>query len=343
MIGNLIDTYKIIIIKSTAEVGTTYRVKNIILEELTKRDLKIDFDVVSNPEFLKEGTAISDCLKPDRIVIGTENQRSTEIMKELYHEFTLIGDKLIFMDILSSELTKYAANAMLATRISFMNEMANICEKVGANINNIRKGIGSDSRIGHSFLYAGIGYGGSCFPKDIKAICHLAKKKGISSSLLEKVDEVNTNQKKVLAKNVIKFFSKNGGIKDKTIAILGLSFKPNTDDMRNAPSLIFIEKLLKKGAKLRLFDPIAMQKAKKIIKENKNIVWCKDENHAAESSDAIALLTEWKQFRLLDFDQLKKAMKKPILFDGRNYYNHLDVKKKGFKYIGIGIPHEIEN
>ena len=343
IIGNLIDNYKIIVTKSTAEVGSTYRVKNIILEELTQRDLKVDFDVVSNPEFLKEGTAVSDCLKPDRIVIGTENEKSAEIMKELYREFTLRDDRLIFMDIVSSEMTKYAANAMLATRISFMNEMANICEKIGANINNIRKGIGSDSRIGHSFLYAGIGYGGSCFPKDIKAICHLAKQKGVKASLLEKVDEINTNQKKVLAKNIIKFFSKNGGIKDKTIAIWGLSFKPNTDDMRDAPSLVFIEKLLKKEAKLRLFDPIAMQNAKKIIKENKNIIWCKDENHAAEGSDAIALLTEWEQFRLLNFNQIKKTMKKPILFDGRNHYNPLDMEKKGFKYIGIGTPHEIEN
>ncbi|HEU64340.1 MAG: UDP-glucose 6-dehydrogenase [Candidatus Anoxychlamydiales bacterium] len=341
-IGSLIDDYKIVVTKSTAEVGTTFRVKNIILEELKNRDLKIDFDVVSNPEFLKEGTAILDCLKPDRIVIGTENEKSTEIMKEFYHGFTLKHDRLIFMDILSSEMTKYAANAMLATRISFMNEIANICEKVGANVNNIRKGIGSDSRIGYSFLYAGIGYGGSCFPKDIKALCSLAQKKGVKASLLEKVDEINTNQKKILANNIIKFFSKNGGIKDKTIAIWGLSFKPDTDDMREAPSLTFIEMLLNKGAKLRLFDPIAMQKAKKLFKDNKNIVWCRDENHAAEGSDAIALLTEWKQFRLLNFNPIKKIMKTPILFDGRNQYHPVDMEKKGFKYIGIGMPNQIK-
>ena len=342
-IGSLIDDYKIVIIKSTAEVGTSYRVKNIILEELKKRDLKLDFDVVSNPEFLKEGTAVADCLKPDRIVIGTENERATEIMKEIYHGFTLKHDRLIVMDILSSEMTKYAANAMLATRISFMNEIANICEKVGANVNDIRKGIGSDSRFGLSFLYAGIGYRGSCFTKDIKALCHLAKKKGTKASLLETVDDINTNQKKVLANNIIRFFSKNGGIKDKVIAIWGLSFKPDTDDMREAPALTFIEMLLEKGAKLRLFDPIAMEKAKKLFKENKNIIWCKDENHAAEGSDAIALLTEWKQFRLLNFNPIKKIMKTPILFDGRNQYHPIDMKKRGFKYIGIGIPNEIDN
>ncbi len=341
-IGNLINDYKIIITKSTAEVGTTFKVKNIILEILKKRNIKLDFDVVSNPEFLKEGTAVADCLKPDRIVIGVENEKSAKIMKEIYHGFTLKQDRLICMDILSAEMTKYAANAMLATRISFMNEIANICEKVGANINDIRKGIGSDSRIGYSFLYAGIGYGGSCFPKDIKALCHLAKKNGIRASLLEKVDEININQKKVLANNIIKFFSKNGGIKDKTIAIWGLSFKPDTDDMREAPSLTFIEMLLKKGAKLRLFDPISMPKAKKIFKENEKIIWCKDENHAAKGSDAIALLTEWKQFRLLNFNPIKKVMKTPVLFDGRNQYNKIDMEKKGFKYIGIGIPNKIE-
>ena len=341
-IGSLMDDYKIVVTKSTAEVGTTFRIKNIILEELKKRDLRIDFDVVSNPEFLKEGTAVSDCLKPDRIVIGTENEKSTEIMKEVYQGFTLKHDRLIFMDILSSEMTKYAANAMLATRISFMNEIANICEKVGANINNIRKGIGSDSRIGYSFLYAGIGYGGSCFPKDIKALCSLAQRKGVKASLLEKVDEINTNQKKVLANNIIKFFSKNGGIKDKTIAIWGLSFKPDTDDMREAPSLTFIKMLLNEGAKLRLFDPIAMQKAKKLFKDNKNIIWCRDESHAAEGSDAVALLTEWKQFRLLNFNPIKKVMKTPILFDGRNQYHPVDMEKKGFKYIGIGIPNQIK-
>ncbi|NGX63526.1 MAG: UDP-glucose 6-dehydrogenase [Candidatus Anoxychlamydiales bacterium] len=341
-IGQYIDDYKVVVTKSTTEVGTSFQIKKIILKELENRDVKIDFDVVSNPEFLKEGSAVSDCLKPDRIVIGTEAEKSTEIMKEIYHGFTFKQDRLIVMDILSSEMTKYAANAMLATRISFMNEIANICKKVGANVNNIRKGIGSDTRIGYSFLYPGIGYGGSCFPKDIKALCHLAKKVGLKPTLLEKVDEINVEQKKLLAKSIINFFTKNGGIKNKTIAVWGLSFKPDTDDMRGAPSITFINQLLDKGAKLRLFDPIAMHNAKKLFQEHKNIIWCRDEQHAAEGSDAIALLTEWKQFRFLNFTPIKKMMKTPLLFDGRNQYHPQDMQKKGFKYIGIGMPNKFE-
>ena len=227
---------------------------------------------------------------------------------------------------------------MLATRISFMNEIAKICKKIGANVNKVRKGIGSDSRIGYSFLYAGIGYGGSCFPKDIKALCHLAKEQGVRATLLEEVDKINDNQKRVLATNIIDFFSKNGDLKGKTIAIWGLSFKPDTDDMREAPSLVLIDLLLKKGAKLRLFDPIAMDKAKTHFKDHENITWCKDENHAATGSDAIALLTEWKQFRLLNFSPIKKKMNQAVIFDGRNQYHPQTMQKKGFKYIGIGVP-----
>ncbi|NGX28773.1 MAG: UDP-glucose 6-dehydrogenase TuaD [Candidatus Anoxychlamydiales bacterium] len=340
-IGEYLNDYKVVVTKSTTTVGTTFNIKKIISNELKNRDAKIEFDVVSNPEFLKEGSAVSDCLKPDRIVVGCETERSKDIMKEIYHGFTLKHDRLIVMDILSSEMTKYAANAMLATRISFMNEIANICKNVGANVNEIRKGIGSDSRIGYSFLYAGIGYGGSCFPKDIKALCHLAKSVGVEPNLLQTVDEINTNQKTVLASSIINFFSKKGGIKDKIIAIWGLSFKPDTDDMREAPSLILIKKLLQQGAKLRLYDPIAMQKAKKIF-DHESIVWCTDEHHAAEGSDAIALLTEWKQFRVLNFTPIKKNMKQAVIFDGRNQYHPLDMQKKGFQYIGIGMPDHLD-
>ena len=340
-IGQYLNDYKVVVTKSTTTVGTTYNIKKIISDELKKRNYKKDFDVVSNPEFLKEGTAVSDCLKPDRIVIGCENEKASKIMKDIYHGFNLKHDRLIVMDILSSEMTKYAANAMLATRISFMNEIANICKKIGANVNEIRKGIGSDSRIGYSFLYAGIGYGGSCFPKDIKALCHLAKSKGLEPNLLQTVDEINTKQKTVLANSIIDYFSKKGGIKDKTIAIWGLSFKPDTDDMRDAPSLILIEKLLQKGAKLRLYDPIAMQKAKKLFK-HKSIIWCENEHHAAKGSDAIALLTEWKQFRFLNFGPIKKNMNGAIIFDGRNQYHPVDMQKQGFQYIGIGIPDRLD-
>lgn len=337
-VGKYINDYKVIVTKSTCPVGTCFEIKNIIADELKKRKKIIDFDIASNPEFLKEGSAVVDFFKPDRIVIGCENERTANIMQKIYLGFTVKQNRIIFMDILSSEMTKYAANAMLATRISFMNEIAKICKNVGADINKVRKGIGSDSRIGYSFLYAGIGYGGSCFPKDIKALCHLAKQVKVEPHLLRTVDEINNEQKKILALDIMDFFSKNGGLHGKTIAVWGLSFKPDTDDMREAPSLTLIELLLKKGAVLRLYDPVAMQNAKKLLKNEKNIVWCKDELHAAKGSDAIALLTEWKQFRLLDFDPIKKNMKQAVFFDGRNQYHPAEMQKKGFKYIGIGVP-----
>jgi UDPglucose 6-dehydrogenase len=341
-IAKYLNDYKVIVTKSTSPVGTSFEIKKNILNELKKRKKAIDFDVVSNPEFLKEGSAVQDFFKPDRIVIGCENERSLNIMKEIYQGFTIKQNKLIVMDILSSEMTKYAANAMLATRISFMNEIAKICKNIGANVNEIRKGIGSDSRIGYSFLYAGIGYGGSCFPKDIRALCHLAKKANVKPLLLQTVDEINNEQKKVLAEDIISYFSKKGGLENKIIAIWGLSFKPDTDDMREAPSLTLIDLLLKKGAKLRVFDPIAMDNAKKILKNKKNIIWCKDEKHAAEGSDAIALLTEWKQFRLIDFTPIKRKMKQAVFFDGRNQYHSIEMQKKGFKYIGIGVPDQVD-
>jgi UDPglucose 6-dehydrogenase len=323
-------------------VGTTFQIKQIIQEELKTRNKKCDFDVVSNPEFLKEGSAVADCMKPDRIIIGAENEKAFDIMRQVYSAFMIRSDRFMEMDILSAEMTKYAANSMLALRISFMNEIAKICKKVGANINEVRKGIGADNRIGTSFLYAGIGYGGSCFPKDIRALAHLAKTNGIEPLLLNAIDEVNNQQKKILAESIIEYFSRKDGIKDKTIAVWGLSFKPNTDDMREAPSLDFIKQLSQKGAKLRLYDPVSMENAKKMLKDLKNISWCKDEFEAADGADAIALLTEWHQFRLLDFKPIISKLKHNAFFDGRNQYHPEDMIRKGFYYVGIGIPEKTD-
>ncbi|HSX27043.1 MAG TPA: UDP-glucose/GDP-mannose dehydrogenase family protein [Chlamydiales bacterium] len=340
-IGRHLEEYRVIVNKSTVPVGTASLVGKVIREELEKRKVAVPFDVVSNPEFLKEGAAVQDCLKPDRIIIGSDNPKPAEILKEIYSAFTLSHDKILCMDTLSAEMTKYAANAMLATRISFMNEIADICKKVGANVNEVRKGIGSDTRIGYSFLYPGVGYGGSCFPKDIRALISIARQVGTPPSLLEAADEVNNRQKKILGQKMIHYFSSRGGIKGKTVAIWGLSFKPDTDDMREAPSLPFIEELLKQGASLRLFDPVAMPNAKKLLEGVSNIAWCADESDAAAGADAIALLTEWKQFRLVDFKPIRNRMKGIAFFDGRNQYKPLDMKTKGFDYIAIGIPDQL--
>ncbi len=337
-IGRHINNYKVIVNKSTCPMGSAFMVKDIIKKELKKRKTNIEFDVVSNPEFLKEGSAILDFMKPDRIVFGVETKKASNIMRQIYDGFTFKQDRVIEMDILSSEMTKYAANAMLATRISFMNEIALICKKIGANVNNVRKGIGSDSRIGYSFLYPGVGYGGSCFPKDIRALYHAAKNVGIKASLLETVDSINNRQKEVLTKNIVDYFAGLGGVKDKTIAVWGLAFKPDTDDMREAPALTLIKDLLKKGAKLKLYDPVSMDNAKKLIEDNKNIIWCDNEHDAANGADAIALLTEWKQFRLINFNPILKKVKHPAIFDGRNQYHPKKMQEMGFNYIGIGIP-----
>lgn len=337
-ISKHVEHYSVIVNKSTVPMGTAFLVKKILLEEFEKRKVSIPFDVVSNPEFLKEGNAIYDCMKPDRVVIGTDSLKASEIMREIYAPFMLNHDRLIEMDILSAEMTKYAANAMLATRISFMNELSQICKKIGANINHVRIGIGSDKRIGDSFLYAGAGFGGSCFPKDLRALAFAAKKVGYKPALLEAVEEINNYQKKELGKNIKKYFDKKGGLEGKTIAIWGLSFKPDTDDMREAPSLILIEELQKHGAHLRLFDPVSMKNAKKFIKDPTNITWCKDEFDACNEADAIALLTEWKQFRLVNFEPIINNMRNKVFFDGRNQYNPHVMKKKGFDYIGIGVP-----
>jgi UDPglucose 6-dehydrogenase len=333
--------YTIIVNKSTVPVGTGQWVTSEVRKVLDERGVDIPFDVVSNPEFLKEGAAIQDCLKPDRIVIGADSPAAAEIMREIYSPFTLSRDRIILMDVLSAEMTKYAANAMLATRISFMNEIAGICKKVGANINEVRKGIGSDSRIGYQFLYPGVGYGGSCFPKDIRALIAVAKDVGASAALLEAVDEVNAKQKKLLGQKMIHYFSSRGGMRGKTIAVWGLSFKPDTDDMREAPSLDLIHQLLLEGATLRLFDPASMQVAKKLL-SNPNITWCESELDAANGADCVALMTEWKQFRLVDFKPIGEKMKGKIVFDGRNQYKPMEMAKRGFDYICIGVPEVIK-
>jgi UDPglucose 6-dehydrogenase len=341
-IAACMNGYKILVNKSTVPVGTAYRVGAVLREEFAKRGVSIPFDVVSNPEFLKEGAAVQDCLKPDRIIIGADHPKPAEVLKEIYSAFTLSHDRIMMMDTLSAEMTKYAANAMLATRISFMNEMAEICKRVGANINEVRKGIGSDSRIGYSFLYPGVGYGGSCFPKDVRALAATARAVGCDPLLLEAAEAVNNRQKKVLGQKISRYFAERGGVKEKTVAVWGLSFKPDTDDMREAPSIPFIEELLKEGAKLRLFDPVAMPNARKILGESPLITWCTDEFDAAHGADAVALLTEWKQFRLVDFKPVRDRMKGIAFFDGRNQYKPLDMKNKGFDYIAIGVPDQLQ-
>jgi UDPglucose 6-dehydrogenase len=338
-IGKHLLEYCVIVNKSTVPVGTADRVKSWILESLSQN---IPFDVVSNPEFLKEGAAIQDCLFPDRIIIGSDSPQPAKIMKEIYAPFCQ-DEKILLMDIRSAEMTKYAANAMLATRISFMNEIADICKKVGANVNSVRLGIGNDPRIGPRFLYPGPGYGGSCFPKDIRALIAISKQAGAESSLLQAVDAVNERQKKSFAKQIIDYFSHRGGLKGKTIAIWGLSFKPDTDDMREAPSLTVIDHLLKLGAKVRLFDPIAMDNAKKMIKNHPGVAWCKSESDTAEGADAIVSITEWKQFAKVDFKELTSKMKGLALFDGRNQYNPEKLVRLGFDYICIGAPDSLKN
>ncbi len=342
-IGERMSRPKIIVNKSTVPVGTADMVRETIEASLAKRKKSFSFDVVSNPEFLKEGDAINDFMKPDRIVIGTKNKESEEVMKELYAPFNLNHERLLLMDTLSAEMTKYAANAMLASRISFMNEMALICEEVGADINAIRKGIGSDKRIGYDFLYAGCGYGGSCFPKDIKALRATAHQNHVSAPLLEAIDAVNEKQKHVIGGKIKRYFASRGGLKGKTVAIWGLSFKPGTDDMREAPSLTLLRTLIEEGANVRLFDPIAMKKAKTIIKKSPQITFCQDEFAAATGASAIALMTEWKQFRFLDFRKVLSQMSDKGFFDGRNQYVPLEMAELGFDYFSIGreaVMHE---
>ncbi len=337
-LGEQMPDYRIVVNKSTVPVGTAQEVKRIILEALAERKLTCGVDVVANPEFLKEGDAINDCMKPDRVIIGVESKRAEEIMRSLYGAFTLSHDRVICMDIASAELTKYAANAMLATRISFMNELSGLCEEVGADITQIRKGIGSDQRIGWSFLYAGAGFGGSCFPKDIRALQGQANKVEYQMPLIAAVEQVNQRQKQVLGDKIIAYYASRGGLKGKVIGVLGLSFKPNTDDVREAPACVLIEQLLGAGASVRVYDPVAMQNARVAFPFRDQVSWCNSELQVALKADALALITEWKQFRFLDFHKILAAMQGNAFFDGRNQYKPSEMAQHGFDYISIGQP-----
>jgi len=337
-IAQEMQEYRVIVNKSTVPVGTAQLVTTLIQETLDKRGVNIDFDVVSNPEFLKEGNAIQDFMKPDRVIIGTDNPTVAQLMREIYSPFMLSHERLMIMDVASAELTKYAANAMLATRISFMNELAGLCELNGADINKVRCGIGSDKRIGYSFLYAGPGFGGSCFPKDLRALRGQAQSFGYDMPLIHAVEVVNHKQKQLMAKKIASYFDTKGGLKGKTIGVLGLSFKPDTDDLRESASLVTIEQLLQQGAYLRLYDPVAMDNAKKQLSLYAHITWCADETETATGADALVLMTEWKQFRFLNFPLLLSKMKGIAFFDSRNQYHSLEMGKKGFDYISIGQP-----
>lgn len=332
-IGSCIDDYMIVVTKSTVPVGTAKKVKAGIADALQKRGEKIEFDVASNPEFLKEGAAVEDFLKPDRIVIGVETARAKEVLTRLYHPFVLNAHPILFMDIPSAEMTKYAANAMLATKISFMNDIANLCELVGANVNEVRKGIGSDPRIGHRFIYPGIGYGGSCFPKDVKALFHTADSYGYDLRILKAVDAVNDDQKHVMFKKIKQHFQND--LKGKVFALWGLSFKPNTDDMREAPSLVLIESLLQAGAKVQAYDPVAMDEATHMVDEQ--VIFTKSAKDAVKGADALVLLTEWAEFRLPDWPKVKTIMNGRVVFDGRNIYNLTELTENGFSYYGVGL------
>lgn len=331
-IGENMQDYLVVVTKSTVPVGTSQLIKKTIEEQLEKRNSPIEFDVASNPEFLKEGAAIDDFMKPDRVVIGVENDRAKKMLEKIYKPFQLNGYRIIYMDVTSAELTKYTANAMLATRISFMNDIANICEKVGANINQIRAGIGADPRIGKKFLYAGLGYGGSCFPKDVKALIKTGEELNHPLRILQAVDDVNQDQKQVLFHKISKAFK---NLKGKTIAVWGLSFKPNTDDLREAPAIDLIHDLVKSGVRVRAVDPVAAHEAKKILPPE--VEYCEDVYTSAQGADAIALVTEWNQFRFPNWGKLKKMMNGSHIFDGRNIYDPELIESKGFTYHGIGL------
>ena len=331
-IGQFMKDYKVIATKSTVPVGTAEKVRIAVQEELIKRKVDIPFDVASNPEFLKEGNAIDDFLKPDRIVIGTDSERAEKIMKRLYKPFTLNGHPIIFMDIASSEMTKYAANAMLATKISFINDIANLCERAGADVNLVRKGIGSDSRIGNKFIYAGVGYGGSCFPKDVKALIRTGHDFGYPMRILQAVEDVNQEQKGVLVDKISAHYKKD--LKGKTFSVWGLSFKPNTDDTREAPAAVLIEALLKAGCRVKAFDPVAMEEFEKNYGDK--VEYAKDRYETLIDSDGLILVTEWSEFRMLNYPVMEKLMKETVIFDGRNIYDPAEVEENGFVYYGIG-------
>lgn len=329
--GQNIHKYTIFVTKSTVPVGTAEKVRNAIQQELHKRNEKIPFDVASNPEFLKEGNAIDDFMKPDRVVVGVDSEHAKDVMSKLYKPFMLNSDRMIFTDIASAEMIKYAANSMLATRISFMNDIANLCERIGADVNMVRKGIGSDSRIGKKFLYAGCGYGGSCFPKDVKALIKTAEQNGYSMEVLKAVEEVNEKQKSILFEKLTKHF--NGDLRGKIIAMWGLAFKPETDDMREAPALVLIDLLLKAGCQVKVYDPIAMEECKRRIAES--VIYCKDKYEAVIDADALLLVTEWKEFRVPSWEVLKKTMNQYVIIDGRNIYDKKELRGQEFSYYCI--------
>ena len=334
-IGQSMQKRLIVVDKSTVPIGTADKVKATIQKELDARGSNLEFDVVSNPEFLKEGAAITDFMKPDRVVIGTDSDYATDKMKQLYHPFCMSRDRFISMDIRSAEMTKYAANAMLATKISFMNEIANICEKVGADANQVRIGIGSDQRIGYSFIYPGAGYGGSCFPKDVKALRKIAKENGYTAKLITAVEEVNDAQKLVIAQKIITRFGEN--LTGFTFGIWGLAFKPGTDDMREAPAIYIIKELVSRGAKIKAYDPKAIDEAKEhYLRGVQNITYLTSKYDVLKDSDALVLLTEWKEFRSPDFEEIKEQLRNPVVFDGRNQYLAYDLDNNGIEYFRIG-------
>ncbi len=329
-IGRMMDHYLLIVNKSTVPVGTAAEVRDVVREELELRNLSIDFDVASNPEFLKEGSAIKDFMAPERVIVGTNSDRARELIERLYRPFMLNNYRIIYMDVASAEMTKYAANAMLATRISFMNEIANLCEAIGADINMVRKGIGTDSRIGNKFLYPGVGYGGSCFPKDVKALIYTARSNEKRLRVLEAVEEVNDLQKRVLFDKLMDHF--NGNINGLKIAVWGISFKPETDDIREAPSIVLIDLIKKSGGNVAAYDPVAMTEFRRT---SLDITYTKDMYEACIDSDAVMLITEWKEFRIPSWSALKRIMKQPVVFDGRNIYNRNEVTGYGFDYYSI--------
>jgi UDPglucose 6-dehydrogenase len=332
-IGEHMTEYKVVMTKSTVPVGTADKVKIAVGQALQERGVHIEYDTVSNPEFLKEGAAIADFMKPDRVVIGTDNPRTAELLRSLYEPFTRNHDRMIVMDVRSAELTKYAANAMLATKISFMNELANLAERFGADIEKVRIGIGSDPRIGYSFIYPGSGYGGSCFPKDVQALARSAQEVSYDASLLKAVEGVNNRQKQVLFGKMQRHFGDVGG---KTIAVWGLAFKPNTDDMREAPSRVLIDALLAAGAKVQAYDPVAMPECEKIYAGKSGVRFCKSADAALEGADALAIITEWQEFRSPDFGHIKKTLRSPVIFDGRNLYDPALMARENIQYYAIG-------
>ncbi len=335
-IGQNMVHHMYVVDKSTVPVGTAAMVKNIIQSELDKRNSDLTFDVISNPEFLKEGAAVGDCMRPERVVIGAENQDAIDLMRELYRVYVKNTEKFIVMDIASAEMTKYAANAMLATKISFMNEISNICEHVGADVNKVRLGIGSDPRIGYQFIYPGCGYGGSCFPKDVQALINTSKTSGYEPRILKAVEDVNNEQKHLIVKKVVKYFGDD--LKGKNFAVWGLSFKPDTDDMRYAPSVTIIRELVSKGAKITAYDPKAMEEAqKKYLSDLTNVTYAENKYEALQNADALILITEWKEFRQPNFEKIANLLKEPLIFDGRNQYDKKWLKKFGFKYYQIGV------